>query len=496
MSESLDKMVCIDMNVLNKVFLIIGDSSDRKIDNNGKEYLISGKELSSIVQTFKRIIDFKNRGISSDVSYFDSTEYKKIYDKYLNAIYDPIVDKKVNNKTPKIDEEKILKIGIELYDEIEGIKSLSSLIEQIRKEIMEVQSNDLSENINTILINFKKLLNDGGTVEQYSNLKTELDLIIKKTYVSSINNYPLDNKKIYLVKENNEVKILSSYNINDFSYGYIYSPNSIVSVTSKNDNSFISFYNLKSDDYKIVINEDRPIGFYAVTYGEGYINPNYKKAKTILDQYGLEFVEIDKTKFLEASDIDKKGLIDNLLEDRGTPEKDANEDFYKKFDSFYTNFMALKGGKYDESNIITLFENSYNIIRSQSWLNLDYLLSQDPALIRQVLENNIYYSYNIFLNEKITMNSLEEFDKTFYDRRKDIKLNAAYTGISEILEEIHKGSRARKEEILNIINASPCRESYLLLTFIKKINSRRKTTEEVNINSTPIYFESETGRAR
>jgi hypothetical protein len=94
------------------------------------------------------------------------------------------------------------------------------------------------------------------------------------------------------------------------------------------------------------------------------------------------------------------------------------------------------------------------------------------------------------------MNSLEEFDKTFYDKRKDIKLNAAYTGISEILEEIHKGSRARKEEILNIINASPCRESYLLLTFIKKINSRRKTTEEVNINSTPIYFESETGRAR
>ena len=489
MSESLDVTVVIDMDVLNKAFLIMEDSSDHRFENNGHQYLLTKKELAKIGKDFKRFIDFKKLGIPNDIPYFNSKEYKKLCDEYTNIVYTPVEKKKVDNKEQELDVEKLLRIGIKLNDQIEGIKILPELIEQIRNEIMEVQTNDLSDNINSILLEFKKLLNSGATIEEYKKLKTELDLIIKKSYISTINNYPFDNKGIYLVKENNKVRILSSYNINNFRCGYIYSPNSIISVTNSNDNSFISFYSIKDDNYEIKLNEDRPIGVYAVTYGEGYINPNYQKAKSTLDQYGLEFVEIDKTKYLDSRDVDKKELIDNLLVDRGTPVANADDDYYKKFDSFYNKFMTLKGGKYDESGIITLFEDSFNIIRNQMWVDLDYLLnpSHDLELLKQVLENNIYYEFNIFITgKKVTMESLDLFINTFYEKRNDPILNSIYFGISDIINMIYKSSAKKKQEIIDAINASPCRDSYWICNLIERMNSKTSKTNIVESTKAKI----------
>ena len=241
--------------------------------------------------------------------------------------------------------------------------------------------------------------------------------------------------------------------------------------------------------YEIKLNNDRPIGIYAVTYGEGCINPNYKKAESTLDQYGLEFVEIDKTKFLEPREVDKKELIDNLLNDRGTPISSEDDDYYKKFDTFYDKFMALKAGKYDESRVITLFENSFNIIRDQIWVDLNYLLnpSHGVSLIKQVLENNIYYDFNIFITgKKVTLESLDLFVNTFYERRNDPILNSVYFGISDILNTISKASPKRKQEIVDAINSSPCRDSYWICDLIKRIDSKPRKTNTVESTKAKI----------
>ena len=359
--------------------------------------------------------------------------------------------------------------------EIDGIKRLPDLIENIKKEIKEIKKNNLSENINAISVRFYNLYKNGGSLEEYENIKKEVDTIIKKSYFDAINNHPYDNKGIFLVKENNVVSILTSENMDKFKYGLIYSPASIKCVRNLNDNSFISFYSLKDNPYDIELNDEEPIGIYAVTYGEGLISPNYENAKCTYKQVGIPFIEIDKTKYIDRSELSIKELIDNLLDDKGIPVNN-------KFDYFYNKFKSLKAGNYDEGRIINLFDFCHNIIFSQRWLDPNYLLSSDNSVetIKEAFDHNIYLDFNIFRNNRIDIDQLDTFERIFYSKKSDHRLNMVYAGIEEILNEIHNASSERKQEIVNIINSSPCSDSYLIKQLILPKNNQKETK---NINS-------------
>lgn len=513
MSKALDNVLCIDKNILNKALLIIGDNSDRFLDDNGSKYLIDESQLNEISKKLERIIEFKKRTVPQDLSYMDSSLYKELNDKYVEMLYGPIRDKAINFESEKINKEEELRIGIRINDLIDGIKKLPELIEIIKNEIREIKKNNLSENINTICINFNKLYRNGGSLEEYLNVKKELDLIIKKSYIDSINNHPYDNKGIFLVKEDNDVKILSSENMNEFKCGLIYSPASIKCVRNKNDNSFISFYSMNENPYKIELNDDKPIGIYAITYGEGSISQNYKKAKYTYSQVGIPFIEIDKTKYIDQSELNIKELIDDLLNDKGIPVKNKDEDFYSKFQFFYDKFKILKTSEYDEGRIINLFDFCHNIIFSQRWLDPNYLLSSDNSVeaIKEAFDHNIYLDFNIFRNERIGIDQLDTFERIFYSKKDDRRLNMVYAGIDKILEEIHNASRERKQEIVNIINSAPCRDSYLIKQLIitknnqkeikdthnnKSVNFVRTDNYDDRVNSLLSLLKSSDGRSR
>lgn len=481
MSSSIDKIVCISKELFNHLRLIVMDTSDVYLDENKDSYLVEYKLLNGLIKKLDVLLKNKERDVLTNTKGMDLSRYDQLKDELEKMKYEMIRDKHNLIKTQsKFNEEKQLELKVKMYDELIKLQQIPLLILQINDELKEIKSSELSDNFNSYMIRYKSLVINGAYFEDYDSLKKELDLIIKKTYIDNISCDVSDGKNIFIVKENSRVSILSSDNVNNFHYGFIYSSNSICNVSNNQNKSFITFSDAVYSNCEITINEDKPIAVYAVTLGEKSINPNYQKAMSLHQNDAIPLVEIDKTKFLNSSDVDIKELIDNLLEDKGLKITNKDSSFYGLFKNFYNKFDLLKTKEYDESRIINLFDFSFNMIFSQRYIeNINNVLDERLGIenIKDILENNIYFDFNIFRNDKTNKSKIDKFFTVFYPVKDNGLLNNVYPGINSILDMLSKATEEKTKEIIDIINHAPCRDSWLISQLIKPSHTRTNTKQ-------------------
>lgn len=495
MVKNVEKIICVDKEFFNKARLIIKDTSDLILDENKDKYLIEEKDFKKVFKELSKILKDKEMHTSLNIKGADLSRYNDLKNKCNEIKYNYIRDNFEDIKTKEIDVEQLLILYVELFEEIENILNIKQIINQIEAELNEIKSNNLSDNINSYVIRFKSLVNNGGLIGEYINLKKELDLIIKKSYEDNIASNFIEDKKVYLVKNEGKVSILTSNNLDDFTYGYIYSPSSIKSVISKNNKGFVSFNSFNSESCTIELNDEKPIATYAVTLGEKDINPNYNKAMNLNVSYNTPFIEIDKP--LSGMNDDRfRELINNLLTDKNMDVKDKDESYYDAFLPFIEKFNRLKQREYYSSQVINEFDFYFNYIFSQRYLDIKVLLDERLGIenIRTIFENNIYYDFNIFRNEKTNKTKIKKFVDMFYEYRLDRILNNVYPGINVILEELNNSSNDKIEKIIDIINSSTCHDSWLLSQKIKpahikpSIQNKSEQKKENKNNSEDIVW--------
>lgn len=490
MVKSIDNIICINKNIFNKMLLLTNNSSDICLDENDDSYLISKTVFDKIVDRFNKLLMEKQHESFKNIKGASLSRYNELNDEYERIKYNYIRNNFNKVKNSKINIESLLNISIKIYEEIENIKKVPLYINDIRKELKEIQNNESKSIINSYMIRFKRLLNDGGLIEDYINLKAELDSVLRKEYINEINSFFGDNKSMYLVRNEGQISFLDTSNLNNFTYGLIYSSESIKKVTNKNNDAFVSFRNCNFDNCNIELNDDKPIGIYCVTYGEHGINPNYKAAKNIYVQKNTPFIEFDKTLLMSRSDYSINELINNLLMDSNldvVANSNKEQSYYDLYEPFFEQFKNLKLGEYDESKIINIFDAHRHYINDQRYLDLDNLLSKslDDSEIVNILNINIYYDFNIFRKGNTNRTKLKLFHDTFYDRKDDERLNRIYFGIDAILSEIHEASYKRIDEIIEIINKAPCKDSWLLKNLIKPVhNVKKEQTNDIQNSET------------
>lgn len=483
MEKNIDKLICVNIDLFNRVLMCCKITSDQDLnpDYSKNLYLIENSKYEKIINKFKRLLKFDEDKSFMNVKGADLSRYNDLKDDYLSVSVINEVNKKNKIKRNKsINEEKQIELGIKVLDEIEKIKKIPETISRIKKEIKEVKDYDLSPNINSLELKFLTLYNNGSYLEDYEYVLKELDSIIKKTYQNKINRDVNDDKNIYLVKNEKDLKILDSANMDNFSYGFIYGADSIKRVYDKNNDAFVSFDNLDKDSAVIEIYDEKPIGIYAVTYGEKSLNPNYNNAQNLSIRRSLPFIELDKTLLMD--NVSTNELIDNMLDQKGVKISNKDEEFYKQFDLFINDFMNIKLEKYDESNIINLFEIYFQMIYSQRYLNLDSTLDNpdtNPQRLKDIFEHNIYYDFNIFKDIKVNKSILSKFRDTFIKYASDYNLNSVYPGVNVVLTELYHADDERMNEIVNIINNSSKRDSWLIANLINPRHKPRKVEYEI-----------------
>lgn len=481
MEKNIENIICINKDIFNKLLLLTNTSSDVSLDENDTYYLIEKKIYNEVVNKFNKLLRFKEKESFINIKGASLLKYNELKNKSMSIKYNDIRNKYNMIKAPKIDEEDLLNTEIMLFEEIDNIKKIPSIVEKIKKEISEVKRDNISDNIKSIEVKFNKLVYDGALYNDYLLIKEELDLIIKSTYVNNINRSTTDNKDVYLVKQGDKFSILNTSNIDKFEYGYIYSPDSIIEVKNKNNDYFTSFNNADFNSCEIKVRDEKPIAIYAVTYGEMSINQNYVKAQNVLTRKNLPFIEFDITKMMNPANYSIKGFIDNLLADKGVEISNKTDEFYEKFKHFYTSFMKIKLNKYDEGNVINLFDFYFNAIFSQKYINLDKVFDEHytPLIVKTILENNIYIDFNIFAKDRINKTVLKKFYETLYPYINNELLNKAYPGIDDILQTLSISSEDTISEIIDIINNSSCKDSWLISNLIKQ---KSKVNYEVKDN--------------
>lgn len=516
MGKNIDSIICIDKGIFNRALQITQTNSDILLDEKGKFYLIEQSIVDSIIEKLKVKIRFDEMDLSKYKD-INLTRYEKLKEKYLSY---SLANKRTDDKDKKIEieSEKLLSLMVDVYNEIDNIKQIPLYKEMIEKELNDIEKLELSENIKSYKVRFKNLVKDDATLDEYINLKIELDLIIKKTYEKNINSTVTDNKNIYLVKSNGKVSILTNENVNNFDFGYIYSACSIKNVYDNKTKNYVPFDNYDEETCTITINEDMPIGVYYVTYGEKSINPNYVKAVNLCGNGHISVFELDKTRMSCLDKINYAGLIDILIDNKGVNITKKDESFYNGFKVFIDNFEKLKNGEYSESNIITLFENHFNRVTSPKFLDINTLLENrlNKEDLLEIFECNIYFDFNIFRYKETSQIKIEdiekildEFDKKLYEYRSNRMLNMVYPGIETILNRLHKSSENRKQ-FAAYWKKLVCFDSYFIANDFKpdkiksvkeNIQSQTKIDSNYEIKNQGIEpmgftFESVGGRSR
>lgn len=479
MVKSVENIICVNKDLFNRILLITGSTSDLCLDDNEDSYLIGKSVYDKVVNNFKKLLKEKEHESFKSIKGASLERYNELTDEYESIKYNYIRNDFNKIKNDKINEEKILEISVKIYEEIENIKKIPSYINEIRKELKEIKEEKISENINSYMIRFRKLINDGGLVEDYINLKSELDSVLKKTYTDEINAFYGDSKSLYIVKNEGQVRLLDTSYLNGFTYGVIYSANSIKRITNKNSDTFVGFNRCDFNSCNIELNDDKPIAIYCVTYGERSINPNYVAAKNIYVQKNTPFIEFDKTLYMSDGEYSINELINNLLIDCNlgvVVDNNKPQAYYNLYLPFFEKFKELKFGSYDESKVINKFDKYRHFIHDQKYLDINNLLSSglEKEDIKDILSINIYLDFNIFREGKTNKTKIKQFENYFYDKRNNEILNGIYPGLDVILNEIHEASHTRLEEIIKKVSDSPCHDSWLIRNLIKPEHELKK----------------------
>ena len=442
-----------------------------------EDTFLSEEEYEEVKRDFIIAVRLELRSLKRNTSYINYAKLDELIDKYMEKCYEPIREK-YHHLDDGIDikSEDMFIDALVIAREIINIKKIPSMYKDIENLLNEIKSNNLSYSINTYIETFNSYKNDGATYDEYNKLKKELESIIKKTYfknITSILSSELSGN--LLVSDNDKIKILNKDNVEFFNYGFIYSPKDILTVTTKKSNIFIPFSGAIIDSLVIKLSDDaKPIGVYSVSMGEKELSSNYENSKKLQSKLSEGYnLEIDLTKVLPSSKIDKykRELIDRLIYDKGVEITNKDDEFYKRFDIFFNRFIDLKKSSYDKGNVINLFDFYYNVIFSQKYINLDYTLDKCSCdEIKDVLENNIYFEYNIFRNKELTNNDISIFTSKFKLYKNNNILNNVYPGLNLIMDYLLKIEDDKFDEVRDYLNSLTIKDCWLISQYLNPIH--------------------------
>lgn len=429
---------------------------------------VTTDEYKKIEKDFLISLRLVKRSLKKDLSYIDYSSLDNLSDAYIKDCYEPIRDKHNHVLIEDEDKKDLLQDAIKIAKEILNIRKVPKLIKEIDDLLIEIKLNKLSYSVSTYKEEFNRYKNDGASYDDYVKLKKELESILRKTYFKNISSFiSSDLSKNLLVSKDDEIKILNRDNLEDFTFGYIYSPRDIIYVKNKDKDIFVPYNRLEINNYMIKLSDNaKPIGTYAITVGEKEFSNNYVNAQNLLKRLPEGyFLEVDLSKILTIQKLNKYKIdfIDRLLNDKGLEVSNKDEDFYNKFEIFFQRFMDLKKSNYDKGNVINLFDFYYNVIFSQKYMNLDYAIEKcSVEELKDVVENNIYYDYNIFKKKDITNNDISLFVDKFKLYKSSSALNNVYPGINLIIDYLLTIKDDKFDEFKDYINALDVRDSWLI----------------------------------
>ena len=494
-----ENYVSINKSIVNKMLYYLGDYSLNNFKNENDTYLIEKNELEKLKTKFFRLI---NNALIASVSHIKEANLSKLqelYEKHKTMYYENVRNRFNHLDVKLYTDEELINSALVILKEVSDIKEIPKLIESITNKLDEVKIYNLVYSSSALSLKFKELKKKGSKLKEYKNLDDNLSNIILKTYEHNITNPSdinmSDSLSIIASDENENVHLLTNDNIEDFSYGYIYSQSDILTASNdKNTNKLLSFDHIdKKENYFSVIGN--PIAVYYISVGNKTLCNNYKKAQKLKYKHrNLSFIEIDASKYLSFEKLDKykQNFIDELIENKGIPNSSPKDDkYYDRFNYFFNEYLSLKGSKYNESNIINLFDFCFNLIYSQKYQNLDLLLTNRFSTneIYEALMQNIYHEENIFRYDNVDILMINRFVSKYAKYANNEVLNRVYPGINVILEVLSNSNEDELNRIVDIINSSSKKDSWLISQLIRPTHIITKTENIKTDNNNSIISE-------
>lgn len=487
MSGSSASSILVSKSIIERMIKYV-DASFCKfevVDNN--TISLTKTEFTRIKNIFGMTINKDLIKSVSNIKNGDLTELNDLFDNYVNIKYSDIRNKFNHENGISYTEEEIIELGLKVLDKVDEIKKIPKVIGDIDQRITEINKSDVPSSIKDIEKEYESLKIKGSSLNEYQTIKTFLDIILRKTYLSNItklSSNDINNKDdIYLViSEDDKEYLLTKENVDMFSYGLILNPENIICAHDENDkkSKFLSFNNLDKRHNEIIIDEKKPIAIYAVTIGERELNKNYAAAERLLEKYpNIPLIEIDLAKYLSSQNMREyiNRFIDEMLDQKNVPFENKDEKFYEKFDDFYNDFCVLKAKAFNTSNIINLFEYSYNLLFDSKYNDLNNVftnkLSEDE--IKTILKKNKYHEDFIFRYKLITFDMLGRFFEKYYEFRNNTIFNRIYPGIFEILTYISKADSEKLHNIVEIYNNSRVKDVWYISNEIDPKHKTNKT---------------------
>lgn len=493
MSGSGSNNILINKSIIERMLKYVDTSlcNFEVVDNN---------TLSLSKQEFNRIRNIFGMTISKDliksvsnIKQADIDELNKLFDTYISIKYNDIRNKFNQEKGISYTEEEIIELGLKVLDKVDDIKKVPKIINEIDERIIEINKSNIPSSIKDIEKEYESLKLKGSELKEYETIKTFLDIILRKTYINNItklSSNDINNKDdIYLVvSEDDKEYLLTRENVDMFSYGLILNPENIICAHDATDKKtkFSSFKNIDKKNNKVIIEEKKPSAIYAVTIGERSLNKNYREAVSLLEKYpSIPLIEIDLTKYLSSENMREyiDMFIDEMLEQKNVNFENKDEKFYEKFDDFYNDFCLLKAKAFNESNIINLFEHSYNLLFDAKYNNLDNVFTNSlmEDEIKTILKKHKDHDAFIFRYKLITYDMLRRFYEKYYDYRSNPIFNRLYPGIFELLSYIQNSTKEQLHSIVETYNNSKEKDSWYICNIIDpkhKINKAELKIQE------------------
>ena len=474
MTSSSEEKITINKKLLERMIKYV-DSSFCEFNVVDNETLsLSQKEYNKIRNLFSMKISDKLINSVSDIKSGDLKELDKLYNNYINITYNEIRNKANQEKGIRYTKEELIELGLKVLDKVEEIKQIPSVINEIKQRIREIRISDISSPILSIDKEFKDLVEKGGSLKDYETIKTFLDIILRKTYIGNITKIysnDINNKSDInlLVSEDDNGYLLTKDNIANFTYGLILNPEDIVCAHNIGDdkNLFLSFNHIDKNDNEIIVKDAKPSAIYAVTIGERDLNNNYNCASKLLEKYpNIPLIEIDLNKYLSKEDIKEyiNGFIDELIEEKGVVFNNKDESFYRNFDKFYDEFLSIKSGPFDRTNIINLFEHNYNLLYGPIYDDLNNVFTNQltDEEIMYILKNHISHEDFIFRYKLITFEMLNRFCERYKDYKDNEIFNRICPGINAILFSIENGDENKLHSLVELYNNSESKDTWLI----------------------------------
>lgn len=486
-------LVIINKQTIDKVFSYVKNSDFCLKQYGSASYVLSKDDFNKIKIKFCHMINDDLISSVSKISEANLDHLYNLYEEYISMYYD-----NVRNKFGKFDkrlyqDEEIINKGLEVLNEVDKIKSIPEIIDSIKRNIKEIEDNNLLVNIDDYKSKFNNLRRYSGSYESYISINKYLESIIIKTYIKKITDLTTlqaTSDLNFVIKDSSDnVLLLTNDNLIDFDYGLIMNKKYISKAKSKSSNSKLESYNnIDKKNNKISLTKEKPLAIFAVTLGEKTLNENYLKALKLREKNkNLPLIEIDLMKYVSKESLQDKfyEFINNLLINKGLDYKNYPKEFYDKFDYFYKSYQELKTKDYCEENIINLFDFDFNLIFSSKYKDIDSLLSKDLSIeeLKNILELNIYYDDNIFRYNCINEKLLGNFYNRYFPVKDNSKLNYIYPGINKILDLLTTMTFDELSIFIYKFNSIKTKDSWLISELMKPTHTQNKIEINVNISN-------------